>query len=166
METGRVCTTRHSRDKMYVSLPPFPAISVQLYLSSPLLIISTNPPNRPFAPATDHDDQLYPAGRHVPQTSGEPSLGLPEWIAKHGDENITNTDLVLWHTFGLTHFPSPEDFPLMPAEPLTLYLRPRHFFARNPALDVRPSWCVTPSGKAQGKEAVEAAAADQTSRVA
>jgi primary-amine oxidase len=92
----------------------------------------------------DSDDQLYPAGRHVPQTSGEPSRGIPEWIAD-GDAAIENTDIVLWHTFGITHFPSPEDFPVMPAEPMTLLLRPRNFFSRNPALDVPPSFCSTPS---------------------
>ncbi|APA06789.1 hypothetical protein sscle_02g015590 [Sclerotinia sclerotiorum 1980 UF-70] len=93
------------------------------------------------------DDQLHPAGRHVPQTSGEPSAGLPEWIA-NGEANIQNTDIVLWHTFGITHFPSPEDFPIMPAEPMTLLLRPRHFFIKNPALDVPPSYCSTPSSVA------------------
>ncbi len=96
----------------------------------------------------DQDDQLHPAGRHVPQTSGHPSLGLPEWIASHPNENIENTDVVLWHTFGITHFPSPEDYPIMPAEPMTLLLRPRNFFLKNPALDVPPSYCSTPSQKA------------------
>lgn len=101
------------------------------------------------------DGELHPAGRHVPQTSGEPSRGLPEWIAR-AEENmknnanseemkIENTDIVVWHTFGLTHFPAPEDFPVMPAEPMSLLLRPRHFFKRNPALDVPPSFAVAPS---------------------
>ncbi|KIH90074.1 primary-amine oxidase [Sporothrix brasiliensis 5110] len=90
------------------------------------------------------DDQLYPAGRHVPQTSGEPSLGLPAWIGA-GTDSVVNTDVVLWHTFGLTHFPAPEDYPVMPAEPIVLLLRPRHFFASNPVMDVPPSYSVTPS---------------------
>jgi primary-amine oxidase len=68
----------------------------------------------------DDDGQLHPAGRHVPQTSGEPSQGLPAWIAANPDANLDNEDVVLWHTFGLTHFPSPEDFPVMPAEPMTV----------------------------------------------
>ncbi|KAI1617600.1 primary-amine oxidase [Exophiala viscosa] len=96
------------------------------------------------------DDQLYPAGRHVPQTSGEPSMGLPQWIESHPDEKIDNEDIVLWHTFGITHFPSPEDFPVMPAEPMTLLLRPRNFFLRNPALDVPPSYARTPTQVAAG----------------
>ncbi|KAI9872983.1 MAG: Copper amine oxidase, partial [Watsoniomyces obsoletus] len=90
------------------------------------------------------DDQIHPAGRHVPQTSGEPSMGLPQWIASNPAEKLDNEDVVLWHTFGITHFPSPEDYPVMPAEPMTLLLRPRNFFLRNPALDVPPSYARTP----------------------
>lgn len=93
----------------------------------------------------DQDDQIHPAGRHVPQSSGDPSRGLPEWIDAHKNESIENTDVVLWHTFGIVHFPAPEDFPVMPAEPMTLMLRPRNFFSRNPALDVPPSYASTPS---------------------
>ncbi|WBW72920.1 copper amine oxidase Cao1 [Schizosaccharomyces osmophilus] len=85
------------------------------------------------------DGQLYPAGDYVPQTSGEPSKGLPEWIEENQDGNVENSDIVVWHTFGITHFPAPEDFPVMPAEPISLLLRPRNFFLRNPALDVPPS---------------------------
>lgn len=57
---------------------------------------------------------------------------------------------MLWHTFGLVHFPSPEDYPVMPAEPMTVLLRPRNFFTRNPALDVPPSISSTPSQVAAG----------------
>ncbi|KAF2198063.1 hypothetical protein GQ43DRAFT_379555 [Delitschia confertaspora ATCC 74209] len=105
---------------------------------------------------TKYDDsQIHPAGRHVPQTSGEPSMGLPAWIAENPQASIANTDVVLWHTFGLTHFPAPEDFPIMPAEPMTLLLRPRHFFTRNPCLDVPPSYCSVPSGVRQGSGIVD-----------
>ncbi|RDA94712.1 hypothetical protein CP533_6774 [Ophiocordyceps camponoti-saundersi (nom. inval.)] len=90
------------------------------------------------------DDQLWPAGRHVPQTSGETAVGLAEWIGD-GSENIEDEDIVIWHTFGLNHFPAPEDFPIMPVESVSLLLRPRHFFAGNPVLDCPPSYSVTPS---------------------
>lgn len=123
----------------------------------------------PFARHAVHvtryrDDQLWPAGRHVPQTSGEPSRGISEWIGD-GAASIDNTDLVLWHTFGVTHFPSPEDFPVMPAEPMTLLLRPRNFFAGNPVMDVPPSFCTTPSQIKAGKEAV-VDASDKMSKLA
>ncbi|RYP58508.1 hypothetical protein DL769_008924 [Monosporascus sp. CRB-8-3] len=110
------------------------------------------------------DDQLWPAGRHVPQTSGEPSVGLPEWVGD-GTESVDNTDVVLWHTFGVTHIPSPEDFPVMPVEPITLLLRPRNFFTNNPVLDVPPSYCSTPSQVA-AKGAGVTDAADKMSRLA
>ncbi|UNI25002.1 Primary-amine oxidase [Purpureocillium takamizusanense] len=90
------------------------------------------------------DDQLYPAGRHVPQTSGETAVGLPDWIGD-GKEGIDNEDIVLWHTFGLVHFPAPEDFPIMPCEPISLLLRPRNFFSNNPVMDVPPQQCITAS---------------------
>jgi primary-amine oxidase len=83
------------------------------------------------------DEEKFPAGRHVPQNSGKPSQGenisalpakkstdndsgLPAWIAADEDGKIDNTDIVVWHTFGVTHFPSPEDYPIMPAEPMTV----------------------------------------------
>ncbi|KAK1755512.1 copper amine oxidase [Echria macrotheca] len=110
------------------------------------------------------DDQLWPAGRHVPQTSGEPSRGLPEWIGD-GTESIEDTDVVLWHTFGLTHFPAPEDFPVMPAEPMSLLLRPRNFFISNPVMDVPPSYASTPSQVAAGNQGV-LNAADKMSKLA
>ena len=81
-------------------------------------------------------------------------MGLPAWVEDSSDVSIDNTDIVLWHTFGLTHFPAPEDFPVMPAEPMTLMLRPRNFFLKNPALDVPPSFCSTPSQVANKVTAV------------
>lgn len=101
----------------------------------------------------DSDTQLHPAGRHVPQTSGVPNPAnstLTDWIEAEPYASITDTDVVLWHTFGITHFPSPEDYPVMPAEPMTLLLRPRHFFLRNPALDIKPSFSSWPSQVAKG----------------
>ncbi|GAB1316098.1 peroxisomal copper amine oxidase [Madurella fahalii] len=138
----------------------------------------------PFARHAVHvtkyrDDQLHPAGRHVPQTSGDKPVGLAAWVAGGGDgdgdgngdgdgdgsESVDNTDIVVWHTFGLTHFPSPEDFPVMPAEPVTLLLRPRHFFAGNPVLDVPPSFVRTSSQVARGEDGV-AVVGDGVSRLA
>ncbi len=78
----------------------------------------------------DDDDQIHPAGRHVPQTSGEPSQGLPAWIAADPSASLDNTDVVLWHTFGLTHFPSPEDYPVVrPHQILTPHQHPEDSLA-------------------------------------
>lgn len=44
----------------------------------------------------------------------------------------------------------------MPAEPMTLLLRPRNFFTKNPVLDVPPSYCSTPSSIANKQAVVDA----------
>ena len=46
---------------------------------------------------------------------------------------------MLWYTFGVTHIPRPEDWPVMPVEYAGFLLVPVGFFDRNPALDVPPS---------------------------
>jgi primary-amine oxidase len=63
--------------------------------------------------------------------------GLPTWTA--ADRPIVDTDIVLWHSFGVTHIPRPEDWPVMPVEYTGFTLLPSGFFDRNPALDVPPS---------------------------
>jgi primary-amine oxidase len=80
-------------------------------------------------------DQRYPAGDFVNQHPG--GAGLPAFIA--GDKDIDGTDIVLWHTFGPTHFPRPEDWPVMPVARCGFVLKPTGFFDRNPTLDVPPS---------------------------
>jgi primary-amine oxidase len=45
----------------------------------------------------------------------------------------------VWHTFGMTHNPRVEDFPVMPVEISTISLKPADFFTANPALDVPQS---------------------------
>jgi primary-amine oxidase len=46
---------------------------------------------------------------------------------------------VLWHTFGSTHNPRIEDWPVMPSEKMTVGLKPVNFFEGNPGIDVAPS---------------------------
>jgi primary-amine oxidase len=74
--------------------------------------------------------QRYPAGDLPNQHPG--GAGLPEYI--RGDRGIDGADIVLWHTFGLTHFPRPEDWPVMPVASCGFMLRPVGFFDRNPTL--------------------------------
>ena len=62
--------------------------------------------------------------------------GLPAYTA--ADRSIEDTDLVVWHTFGVTHVPRPEDWPIMPVEYAGFTLLPVGFFNQNPALDVPP----------------------------
>lgn len=76
--------------------------------------------------------EKYPAGDFVNRSSA--GSGLPNYTA--GDRSIDNTDLVVWHSFGLTHFPRPEDWPIMPVDRTGFTLKPTGFFDRNPTLDV------------------------------
>jgi primary-amine oxidase len=84
----------------------------------------------PYAP-----DERWPCGEF-------PNLslidhGLPVWTAR--DRTIENADVVLWHVFGLHHITRPEDWPVMPVDRTSFWLKPWGFFDRNPALDVPPS---------------------------
>ena len=62
--------------------------------------------------------------------------GLPTWT--QADRKIDDSDIVVWHVFGLTHAARPEDFPVMPCEYARCTWVPYGFFDRNPALDVPP----------------------------
>ncbi|CAN5272099.1 primary-amine oxidase [soil metagenome] len=75
--------------------------------------------------------ERYPAGRYVNQHPGD--AGLPSFVAQ--DRDIDGADIVVWHTFGLTHFPRPEDWPVMPVDYAGFKLKPVGFFDRNPALN-------------------------------
>ena len=46
---------------------------------------------------------------------------------------------MLWYTFGHTHIPRPEDYPVMPVATIGFTLKPAGFFDASPALDVPPS---------------------------
>ncbi len=80
-------------------------------------------------------DERRAAGDHPNQHAG--GDGLPAWTA--ADRPITDTDIVVWHSFGVTHIPRPEDWPVMPVEYAGFHLVPFGFFDRNPALDVPPT---------------------------
>jgi primary-amine oxidase len=84
----------------------------------------------PFA-----EDERRAAGDYPNQHSG--GAGLPTWTAQ--DRSVVDTDIVLWHSFGVTHIPRPEDWPVMPVEYTGFSLVPFGFFDRNPALDVPPT---------------------------
>jgi primary-amine oxidase len=83
----------------------------------------------PFA-----EDERHAAGDYPNQHSG--GAGLPAWTAR--DRPVVDTDIVVWHSFGVTHIPRPEDWPVMPVESSGFSLVPFGFFDRNPALDVPP----------------------------
>jgi primary-amine oxidase len=81
----------------------------------------------PFSP-----NEVYAGGEF--QNLGRDGEGLPKFTS--ANRALTDTDVVLWYTLGITHLPRPEDWPYMPAHRGGFRLVPTSFFARNPALDV------------------------------
>jgi primary-amine oxidase len=84
----------------------------------------------PYSP-----DERRAAGDFPNQHPGDE--GLPRWTS--ADRPLVGTDIVAWHTFGVTHSPRPEDWPVMPVEYCGFHLAPVGFFDRNPTLDLPPS---------------------------
>jgi primary-amine oxidase len=79
-----------------------------------------------------HEDERYPAGEFVCNSDGSDSLAE---IVKQ-DRSVENTDIVLWHVFGLHHIVRPEDFPVQPCISCGFSLMPSGFFSANPGIDV------------------------------
>jgi len=82
------------------------------------------------------DGELHAAGPYTVMHEGQ--QGLPELTEDNRD--ISECDLVMWHTVALTHVPRPEDWPVMPVEYCGFHLIPVGFFDRNPTLDL-PTTC-------------------------
>ena len=80
------------------------------------------------------NEELYPAGEYPWQSVG--GTGLRKWASRSDD---LGNNGVAWCTFGLTHNPRPEDWPVMPCEVMRVALKPSHFFTKNPALDMPAS---------------------------
>jgi primary-amine oxidase len=80
------------------------------------------------------EDERYAAGDYPNQHAG--GDGLPRWTA--ADRDVTDTDVVVWYTFGSHHVARLEDWPVMPVQHVGFLLQPSGFFDRNPALDVPP----------------------------
>ncbi|KRE31470.1 primary-amine oxidase [Agromyces sp. Soil535] len=76
--------------------------------------------------------ERYAAGDFVHQNPG--GDGITAYTA--GDRPVDGEDIVVWHTFGPTHFPRPEDWPVMPVDYAKFTLKPHGFFGKNPALNV------------------------------
>ncbi len=81
------------------------------------------------------DDERYAAGDYPNQSGG--GDGLTRWTAQN--RAVEDTDVVFWYTFGHTHLPRTEDYPVMPTAYIGFMLKPSGFFTRNPANDVPPS---------------------------
>ena len=56
------------------------------------------------------ESEKYGAGDYPNQSAG--GDGLIQWTEQ--DRPLQSSDVVLWYTFGHTHIPRPEDYPVMP----------------------------------------------------
>jgi primary-amine oxidase len=93
------------------------------------------------------EDERWPCGEFVNQSAAD--SGLAEWTKEN--RSIEKADVVLWYVFGLHHITRPEDWPIMPVDTVSFWLKPVGFFDRNPALDVPPTangHCHTPGAGA------------------
>jgi primary-amine oxidase len=85
---------------------------------------------------TQYDpSEQYAAGDFVHQNPG--GAGIPRFV--EDDASVDGEDIVIWHTFGPTHFPRMEDWPVMPVDYAKFALKPSGFFDRNPTLNVPAS---------------------------
>jgi primary-amine oxidase len=78
------------------------------------------------------EGERYATGNYPNQHAG--GDGLPAWVQQN--RSIENEDVVVWHSFGVSHVCRPEDFPIMPVEYTGFMLKPNNFFAANPAMDL------------------------------
>jgi primary-amine oxidase len=95
------------------------------------------------------DGELFAAGDYPWQSPG--GEGLPKYIA--ADDDIVDTDIVVWYTMGHTHVARLEDWPLMPNAKLSFWMKPVGFFDGNPAADLpkpAPSACHDPACHSPG----------------
>jgi len=79
-------------------------------------------------------ERVYPSGRYVPQTRTTPKDSVGNWVK--GAQSTDGEDILVYFNIGTTHIPRPEDWPVMPAENLSVTLKPVSFFKTNPAMDV------------------------------
>ena len=126
-------TNRHGTNTAYklvptACFPPMMDPAPAQYLRAPII-------GHTLWVTRHHDDERWPAGAHP--TQSERDEGMTRWIAD--DEPLEGTDVVLWYVFGLHHITRTEDWPIMPADTISFWLKPFGFFDQNPSIDVAPS---------------------------
>lgn len=86
------------------------------------------------------DGDLWAGGKWTNQSLMEKD-GLADYAARA--EGVRNEDLVVWLTFGMTHNPRVEDFPVMPSEISTISLKVRIFLLQEPYTITLPADCLS-----------------------
>ena len=110
------------------SIPPLMEPHAPQYLRAPVI-------GHTLWVTRHHDDERWPCGAYPTQSTDDD--GMTRWIAD--DEPLENTDVVLWYVFGIHHITRVEDWPIMPADTVSFWLKPFGFFDQNPSIDVPPS---------------------------
>jgi primary-amine oxidase len=122
-------TNRHGSYTAY-KLVPGAAIPALLDSSSPVYQRAPVIGHCVWVTAYD-DNERWPAGDYPTQSSKD--TGITRWITD--DAPLVGTDVVLWYVFGIHHITRAEDWPIMPVDIISFWLKPFGFFDRNPALD-------------------------------
>ncbi|MCE3275593.1 MAG: copper-containing amine oxidase, partial [Propionibacteriaceae bacterium] len=123
-------TNRHGSNTAY-KLVPGAAIPALLDSSSPVYQRAPVIGHCVWVTAYD-DNERWPAGDYPTQSSED--TGITRWITD--DAPLVGTDVVLWYVFGIHHITRAEDWPIMPVDIISFWLKPFGFFDRNPSLDV------------------------------
>ncbi|OQE29144.1 hypothetical protein PENFLA_c004G08446 [Penicillium flavigenum] len=122
----------HSKNPVGYKFMPPPS---QMLLAHPS---SVNAKRAKFAQhhvwVTQHQEGDLWAGGKWTTNSSEEIDGISKYVA--GSDSVRNDDVIVWITFGMTHSPRVEEFPIMPTESLSVMLKPADFFTQNPALDM------------------------------
>ncbi len=79
-------------------------------------------------------EERFPAGDFMNHSDGRG--GLTDFIKQ--DRGLQNSDLVMWHVFGLHHQVRMEDFPVQPCVTTGFKLMPMGFFDGNPGINLPP----------------------------
>ena len=82
------------------------------------------------------DDEI--SGAALYPTTAPAGEGLPKYVSDN--ENLDGADVVMWYTFGVTHVPLPEEWPIMSVHHAGFKLIPINFFAENPSMRVPESY--------------------------
>jgi primary-amine oxidase len=110
------------------SIPPLMDPGTPQYLRAPVI-------GHTVWVTRQHEDERWPCGAYPTQSTIDD--GMTRWIAD--DEPLENTDVVLWYVFGIHHVTRVEDWPVMPADTISFWLKPFGFFEQNPSIDVPPT---------------------------
>lgn len=75
-------------------------------------------------------EEKFPDGKYPNRSSQDTGLG----VFTKDNQNINNTDNVIWLTTGTTHITRSEEWPIMPTEWVNILLKPWNFFDETPTL--------------------------------